>query len=138
VLLARSSDPFEHPSIRPNYLSSPNDVATILAGIRLVRKMFATRAFAATTVGEVSPGSAVQSDEELEAFARAKGTTIYHASGTCRMGIDPMAVVDPVLKVHGIEGLRVADASVMPAVTTGNTNATSVMIGEKASALILS
>ena len=136
-ILARSADPFEYPSIRPNYLSTPGDLATMLAGVRLVRDVFAARAFAPYTVAEISPGAEVSDDDALEDFIRRTGTTLYHASGTCRMGTDPMAVVDPRLRVHGIEGLRVADASVMPAVTTGNTNATCVMIGEKASAMIL-
>ena len=135
-ILARSADPFDYPSIRPNYLATPNDLATMLEGIRLVRKVFSAPAFGPHVVTELSPGPEAQGDDSLEAFVRQTGTTLYHASGTCRMGTDPMAVVDPRLRVHGIEGLRVADASVMPAVTTGNTNATCVMIGEKASAMI--
>jgi choline dehydrogenase len=135
-VMARSPDPFEHPALRPNYLSSRADLAALLHGIRVVRRIFAQPAFERYRVAETSPGARAESDEALEAFAREAGTTLYHIVGTCRMGEDPMAVVDPRLRVHGIEGLRVADASVMPTVTTGNTNATAIMIGEKAAAMI--
>ena len=136
TIMARSPDPAEPPAIRPNYLSAPADVTTMLGGIRAARAIFAADAFGPYRVAELTPGPDVQSEAELEAFIRAKGTTIYHIVGTCRMGEDPMAVVDPRLRVHGIEGLRVVDASVMPTVTTGNTNATTVMIGEKGAAMI--
>jgi choline dehydrogenase len=136
VLEARSADPTQYPSLRPNYLATRGDVATLIAGIRLVRDVFAAKPFAPYVAREMSPGPDMATDDQLEAFARAAGSTIFHQSGTCRIGTDPMAVVDPSLKVHGLEGLRVADASVMPAVTTGNTNATCIMIGEKAAAMI--
>jgi choline dehydrogenase len=135
-VMARSPDPFEHPALRPNYLSSRNDLAALLHGMRTVRRIFSQPAFERYRVGETSPGARVEADDELEAFARETGTTLYHIVGTCRMGEDPLAVVDPRLRVRGVDGLRVADASVMPTVTTGNTNATSIMIGEKAAALI--
>ena len=109
----------------------------MLSGVRLVRDVFAAKTFAPFVEDEISPGAEIQGDDVLEAFVRQTGTTLYHASGTCRIGSDPMAVVDPRLRVHGVESLRVADASIMPTVTTGNTNATCVMIGEKASAMIL-
>lgn len=136
-IMARSADPLEHPAMRPNYLASRVDVETLLHGLRLVRAIFAASPFDRYRVAETTPGPRVQSDDELEAFARETGTTLYHIVGTCRMGDDPMAVVDPRLRVRGIGGLRVADASVMPTVTTGNTNATTIMIGEKAAAMIL-
>ena len=135
-VMARSPDPFEHPSLRPNYLSSRSDLAALLHGMRTVRRIFAQPAFERYRVGETGPGQSIRSDDELEAFARETGTTLYHIVGTCRMGEDPMAVVDPRLRVRGVRGLRVADASVMPTVTTGNTNATAIMIGEKAAAMI--
>jgi len=135
-IMARSADPFEYPSLRPNYLASATDLATMLHGVRTVRRLFAASPFAPYRVAEISPGAEVQSDDEVEDFVRSTGTTLYHVSGTCRIGTDPMAVVDPRLRVHGIDGLRVADASVMPSVTTGNTNATTIMIGEKAAAMI--
>src|SRR5438874_11910453 len=88
------------------------------------------------TVEETVPGPAVQTDAQFGEFARSNGTNVFHPVGTCKMGTDPMAVVDPRLRVHGIAGLRVIDASIMPAVTTGNTNAPTIMIGEKGAAMI--
>nr|WP_242050717.1 GMC oxidoreductase [Oculatella sp. FACHB-28] len=85
---------------------------------------------------EIAPGAEVQSDEALEAYIRNNGSTVWHPVGTCKMGIDPMAVVDPELRVYGVEGLRVVDASIMPTITSGNTNAPTIMIGEKAADFI--
>lgn len=136
-VMARSADPFERPALRPNYLSQPADVHAMIEGIRTVRRIFAADAFASIRVGEIGASAGATTDAELEAFMRATGQTLYHIVGTCKMGTDPMAVVDPRLKVHGIDGLRVADASVMPTVTTGNTNATAIMIGEKGASMIL-
>jgi choline dehydrogenase len=135
-IMAVSADPFARPVIRPNYLSAPGDIAVSLAGIRHARRVFAQAAFAPYRVGEIFPGPHVHSEAELVDFIRSKGTTIYHPVGTCKMGEDPMAVVDSRLKVRGIGGLRVIDASVMPCVTTGNTNGPTIMIGEKGAAMI--
>jgi choline dehydrogenase len=136
TVMARSNDPFAPPVIRPNYLSAPADLQAILAGMRRVRAIFAQPPIAKQCVGETLPGAHAQSDEEIASVVRKTGTTIYHPVGTCKMGVDPMAVVDPRLRVHGIAGLRVVDASVMPMVTTGNTNAPTVMIAEKAAAMM--
>jgi choline dehydrogenase len=135
--MAESPDPLERPKIRPNYLSEPDDMRVILAGMEHTRRIFAQPAFTPYNVAETLPGPGVTAKEELETFVREQGSIIYHPVGTCKMGEDPMAVVNPRLAVHGIEGLRVADASVMPTVTTGNTNAPTIMIGEKASAMII-
>ena len=135
-LRARSSDISEHPSINPGYLTAREDMETLKAGLRLGRRIFSAPALSPYVHDEVFPGKAVQSDEEIEIYIRATGHTAYHPAGTCKMGKDPMAVVDPSLRVHDIDGLRVADASIMPIVTTGNINAPTTMIGEKASDLI--
>lgn len=135
-LRARSSDISEHPSINPGYLTAQEDMETLKVGLRLGRRIFSAPALSPYVHDEVFPGKAVQSDEEIEIYIRATGHTAYHPAGTCKMGKDPMAVVDPNLRVHGIDGLRVADASIMPIVTTGNINAPTTMIGEKASDLI--
>ena len=133
----RSADPADAPLIQPNYLQSEADCRTTIAGIRMVRDVIAQPAFDAYRGPELAPGDAVQSDAELTAWLRANAMTTFHPVGTCRMGTDPMAVVDARLAVHGIAGLRVADASVMPVITSGNTNAPAIMIGEKAAAFIL-
>jgi choline dehydrogenase len=137
TVLAKSADPFERPAIRPNYLSVPSDQRLLAAGIRMVREIFAQAPIARYSVQEILPGPGVASEDDLLAFNRQYGTTIYHPVGTCRMGEDLMSVVDSRLRVRGIGGLRVADASVMPTLTTGNTNAPTIMIGEKAAAMIL-
>ncbi len=136
TVMAQSKDPFASPAIRPNYLSALADLRSILAGMRRVREIFAQPPMAKYCVEETLPGARAQSDEEIAAVVRKTGTTIYHPVGTCKMGGDPMAVVDPRLRVHGIQGLRIVDASVMPMVTTGNTNAPTVMIAEKAAAMM--
>jgi choline dehydrogenase len=132
----RSSDPQAAPSILMNYLQSEFDLHKLVIGVKLIRELFHTSAFDEFRGEEVAPGDNVQSDEALESHIRASCTTLYHPVGTCKMGIDSMAVVDPQLQVHGIEGLRVVDASIMPTLTTGNTNAPTIAIGEKASDLI--
>ena len=135
----RSPDPFAAPAIQPNYLSTPKDRATIVAGIRLARRLAATRAFAPYVAGEYRPGAEAVSDDDLLEFARARGATIFHPAGTCKMGParDAQAVVDPQLRVHGVDALRVVDCSVMPTLVSGNTNAPVIMIAEKAADMIL-
>jgi len=108
----------------------------LIAGVRHTRRILAQPALASYTAGETVPGPDVDSDAALEEFARHNGVNIFHPVGTCKMGTDPMAVVDPRLRVIGVGGLRVIDASIMPCVTTGNTNAPTIMIGEKGAAMI--
>ncbi len=136
-IMAVSADPFERPAIRPNFLDDPDDMRVALEGIRQAREILAQPAFQGISQGEVSPGPEVAGREALEDFVRQTGRTIYHMVGTCRMGEDPMAVVDSRLRVRGLDGLRVIDASVMPAVTTANTNAPTIMIAEKGATMIL-
>ena len=136
TIMARSADPFEKAAIAPNYLSDPADIQVLLAGTRFTREIFASPAIAKHSVVETLPGPDVTSDAALTQFFKDYGTTIYHPVGTCRMGEGPAAVVDSRLRVHGIAGLRVADASIMPTLTTGNTNAPTIMIGEKAAVMI--
>jgi choline dehydrogenase len=136
TIMARTADPATAPIITPNYLSDPGDARVLAAGMRFTRKIFAAPAIAQHSVEEMIPGPDVRSDEELTDYARSFGNTIYHPVGTCRMGQGPSAVVDERLRVHGIAGLRVIDASIMPTLTTGNTNAPTIMIGEKGAAMI--
>ena len=133
----RSRDPAEAPAMQPRYLSTELDRRTAVAGIKLARALVATPAVRPYVAEEVKPGPAIGSDAELLEFARETGATIFHPSGTCRMGSDPGAVVDPQLRVKGAEALRVVDASIMPTLVSGNTNAGVVMIAEKASDMIL-
>ena len=136
TIMAQSPDPAQYPAIRPNYLSAPSDLRVLISGIEQTRKIFAQPAMAPYSVEETVPGPGIASDEQYAAFAREAGTNVFHPVGTCKMGTDPMAVVDPRLRVIGIEGLRVIDASIMPCVTTGNTNAPTIMIGEKGADMI--
>ena len=135
----RSADPAAPPIIQPNYLSAEKDRHVLLAAIRAARAILATPALARFYDGEVMPGANKTSDDELLAFARQYGSSTYHLCGACRMGpaADRTTVVDDQLRVHGLEGLRVADSSVMPAVVSANTYATTLMIGEKAADLLL-
>jgi choline dehydrogenase len=136
TIMAKSPDPFVRPSLKPNYLSVERDLNVALTGIALARRIFAAPALARHSVSEITPGPEVGTEQALADYVRQQGTTIYHIVGTCKMGEDPMAVVDSRLKVRGLAGLRVIDASVMPAVTTANTNAPTIMIAEKAAHLI--
>ncbi|MDP2295907.1 MAG: choline dehydrogenase [Pseudolabrys sp.] len=133
----KSNDPAEAPAIQPRYLSRPFDVGTILDGIKLQRKIMSQPAMQHYIAEERTPGADCTSDADLLAYARETGTTIFHPTSTCRMGADPTAVVDDRLRVHGIGGLRVIDASIMPTVVSGNTNAAVVMIAEKGADMIL-
>jgi choline dehydrogenase len=136
-LRIKSADPTAPPEIRINYLASDVDRATNVEGLKILRRILHARALAPYVVEEVDPGDKITSDEALLAYCRARGTTIYHPTSTCRMGNDPLAVVDQRLRVRGLDGLRVIDASVMPDLVSGNTNAPVIMIAEKASDLIL-
>lgn len=137
TLSLRSADPFAPPVIDANYLSHERDREALRQGVRIVRKIFQQPAYERYLGAEVLPGPALTSDEDLDAFFRRTVSVNYEAVGTCRMGNDPFAVVNDRLQVHGIGGLRVVDASVMPRITTGDPNATVIMIGEKASDMIL-
>jgi choline dehydrogenase len=133
----RSANPRDKVRILFNYMSTEQDRQEMRAGIRLTRELFSQKAFVAFRGAELAPGPAVKTDADIDAFIRAKAESAYHPSCSCKMGTDPMAVVDPELKVHGIEGLRVVDASIMPTVVSGNLNAPVIMIAEKAADMIL-
>jgi choline dehydrogenase len=125
------------PAIQPNYLSTQSDKDTLIAGLRIARKVFQSPAMAALVTGEFVPGPATETDEDWLDHIRKNAGTTFHPTSTCMMGGPERAVVDNELRVHGIEGLRVIDASIMPTVVSGNTNATVIMIAEKAADMIL-
>ena len=135
----RSTNPFEPPEMQPNYLSTDLDRRTAVAAVRSARAIAASQAMAPRVIREVKPGPSAQTDEEILAFCREAGATIFHPSGTCAMGLDPQAgaVLDNRLRVHGVSGLRVIDCSAMPTLVSGNTNAPVVMMAEKAVEMIL-
>ncbi|MEE4189169.1 MAG: GMC family oxidoreductase N-terminal domain-containing protein [Roseobacter sp.] len=134
----KSPDPFTAPELHPNYLDTEHDRALMIAGTRLIRRIASTKAMRTVIERELYPGAEVDSDATIADYIRNKAWTVFHQCSTCRMGRDPAtSVVDPSLKVHGFDGLRVADASVFPSIPTGNTNAPAIMVGEKASDLIL-
>jgi choline dehydrogenase len=134
----RSADPFAAPSIQPNYLSAREDVEELLAGMAMVRRIAATKPLSATVERELQPGPAVTTPDEMEADLRARAGSVFHASGTCRMGPDPSAdVVDARLRVQGVGGLRVVDASIFPLLPSGNINGPAMMTGAKGAEMIL-
>ena len=133
----KSTDPMEPPSMRPNYLEAETDRICAVESIKYARRLASTNALKPYLIEEHKPGADVRSDDEILDFAREYGATIFHPTGTCKMGSDPMAVTDARLRVHGIGGLRVVDCSIMPALVSGNTHAPAVMIAEKASDMIL-
>ncbi|NWH09648.1 MAG: choline dehydrogenase [Alphaproteobacteria bacterium] len=133
----KSADYRDPPLIQPNYLATENDRRTMREGIRICRRVFAQKAFEPYLGPELRPGAQFQSDGDIDGYIRRTAETIYHPVGTCKMGHDPMAVVDGALRVRGVEGLRVVDASVMPTLVGGNTNAPTIMIAEKAADMIL-
>lgn len=133
----RSADPFVQPDVAPCYFERDTDRKTIVAGVRILREIHEHAPFRALWDEEVVPGSAVVSDDEIWQSVRSGGGTVFHPTGTCRMGSDSDSVVDPQLRVRGVEGLRVIDASVMPRITSANTNAPTLMIAEKAASMIL-
>lgn len=133
----RSADPNDPPRINPNYLAEEADMAVLVAGVKLARQIMNSPAFAPYRGAEYLPGTAVQSDEEIQEFIRNHVQNLYHPTGACKMGNDPLAVVNDRLQVHGVQGLRVADASIMPFIINANTNNPCIMIGEKCADLIL-
>jgi choline dehydrogenase len=137
-LQIRSPDPFAPPAIHPNYLSAPEDLSEMLDGVRFLRRLATTPAMAALIEAELRPGAAVRSDDALIDDIRQRAGTVFHPTSTCMMGPDPSsAVVDPRLHVHGLAALRVIDASIFPCVPSGNTNAPTIMVGEKGADLVL-
>ena len=133
----KSADPKAPPAIRPNFLSEQVDRDALVEGINIARRVGDAPALARYRVHELFPGTEVGTYDEILDFCRRSGATVFHPIGTCKMGSDPQAVVDERLRVRGLEGLRVADASIMPTLVSGNTNAPAIMIGEKGAAMIL-
>lgn|SRR5574340_949615 len=132
----KSADPAAPPAIQPNYLTTQYDCDVMVAGTKLTRRLMATAAMAPYVAEEYKPGNAMRTDDDIVEFVRREGVTIFHPVGTCKMGQEPDAVVDERLRVYGTAGLRVVDASVMPLLVSGNTNAGAIMIGEKAADMI--
>ena len=135
-VLMQSADPLQPPAFHPNYLGAPEDIEATLVGLRHLRRILSTEPMASRVVKELVPGTDVQTDEQWVDYMRREGHCAFHPAGTCKMGNDPMAVVDARLRVHGVKRLRVIDAAIMPVVTSGNTNAPTIMIGEKGAEMI--
>ncbi|HBF57314.1 MAG TPA: glucose-methanol-choline oxidoreductase, partial [Afipia sp.] len=132
----QSADPLQPPAIDPNFFGDPEDLEAMVAGFKTTKRLLDAPALKALQMSDPFTAG-VESDDQIREALRARTDTVYHPVGTCKMGVnDPMAVVDPRLKVYGIEGLRIADASIMPEVIGGNTNAPTIMIGEKAADMI--
>lgn len=136
TVMARSNDPFKLPELDPNFLSVPDDLRVLRDALKVTREILAQPAFDAIRGDEYLPGKGVVSDADLDEYIKDDCNSVYHPVGTCKMGSDTMAVVDDELRVRGVEGLRVVDASVMPTLTSGNTNAPTIMIGEKAADMV--
>ncbi len=134
----KSADPFDPPVIEPNYFDDETELDALVKGVKIVRRILAQPAMQPFHGGEEVPGDAVQTDDEIRRFILEKMETVYHTAGSCKMGIDTMAVVDPQLKVHGVQNLRVIDASIMPTITGSNIHGPTVMIAEKGADMILS
>jgi choline dehydrogenase-like flavoprotein len=132
----KSADPHAHPAILHNFLATPESRRVAIDAIRMSRAITHSPALARFEPQEIAPSADCQTDDEILAYARQTVITVFHQSGSCKMGHDPLAVVDDRLRVHGVQGLRVIDASIMPNVISGNTNAPSMMIGEKGAAMI--
>ncbi|MDF3836718.1 FAD-dependent oxidoreductase, partial [Cupriavidus basilensis] len=137
-ILLQSADPLQPPAFVPNYLGDPRDVKVMVAGLHEIRRIFATEPLASRVVSEIAPGPDFRTDEQLIDYMEREGQCAFHPAGSCMMGTGGMAVVDERLRVRGVERLRVVDASIMPTVTSGNTNAPTIMIGEKGAAMIAS
>ena len=135
-LRLRSADPTEHPDIDPGFLTDPRDMEVLVHGVKQSREIAATAPMSDFVLSEAFPGPQARSDDAIRAHVRLAGKTVYHPVGSCKMGTDTDAVVAPDLKVHGLEGLRVCDSSIMPRLVSSNTNAPTIMIGEKAADLI--
>jgi choline dehydrogenase len=133
----KSADPLVAPIIQPNYLEAEEDRRAMREGTKIARELFAQAAFDPYRGPELMPGAHVRSDEQIDAWLRKTAETIYHPVGSAKMGKDSQSVVDAQLKVYGVEGLRVVDASIMPTLVSGNTNAPTMMIAEKAADMIL-
>jgi choline dehydrogenase len=137
TVMLKTADPFDHPAIDPNYLATEEDRRAMRESVKMVREVIRQASLQVYAAGEIMPGAGVVSDADIDAFIREKGETIYHPVGTVSMGTTASSPVDGDLKVRGIEGLRVVDASVMPTLVGGNTNAPTIMVAEKAADLIL-
>lgn len=135
-MFLKSADPMADPGIDPRFLSDDRDLEALVSGAKQTRAILEAPAMGSYKHKELFGVNDNTTDEEWEQHIRSRADTVYHPAGSCKMGVDDMAVVDPELRVHGVEGLRVADASIMPTVVSGNTNAPSIMIGEKCADMI--